>query len=67
MFTIATVNFLGWAISGAVLFAGSAWALGSKTLVRDILIGIVLGVASFYAFYSGLGIALSPGILDGIL
>ena len=66
-FTIATVNFLGWAISGAVLFAGAAWALGSKTLVRDILIGIVLGVASWYAFYSGLGIELSPGILDGIL
>ena len=67
VFTIATVNFLGWAISGAVLFVGSAWALGSKTLVRDILIGIVLGVASWYAFYSGLGISLTAGILDGML
>ena len=30
-------------------------------------IGAVLAVASFYAFYSGLGIPLPAGILDGIL
>ncbi|CAM3402631.1 tripartite tricarboxylate transporter TctB family protein [Nocardioides dubius] len=67
VFTIATIDWLGWAITGAVLFAGAAWALGSRTLIRDVLVGAVLSVASWYAFYSGLGIALSPGILDGIL
>ncbi|RJS44999.1 tripartite tricarboxylate transporter TctB family protein [Nocardioides cavernaquae] len=67
VFTAATLGVLGWAINGAILFAGSAWALGSRTLVRDILIGIVLSVGSWYAFYVGLGIPLSPGILDGIL
>jgi putative tricarboxylic transport membrane protein len=66
-FTIATVNVLGWAITGGFLFAGSAWALGSRTLVRDAVVGFVLSVASWYAFYVGLGIPLSPGILDGIL
>ena len=66
-FTIATVDLLGWAITGGVLFAGAAWALGSRTLVRDVIVGFVLSVASWYAFYSGLGIPLSPGILDGIL
>lgn len=65
--TIATVDLLGWAISGALLFAGSAWALGSRTQIRDALVGLVLGVGSWYAFYSGLGIPLSPGLLDGIL
>ncbi len=67
VFTIATIKPLGWAITGALLFAGSAWALGSRTLIRDLIVGAVLSVGSFYAFYSGLGIALSPGILDGIL
>ena len=62
-----TINVLGWAITGAVLFAGSAWALGSRTLIRDVLIGAVLSVGSWYAFYVGLGIPLSPGILDGVL
>ncbi|MBA2953152.1 tripartite tricarboxylate transporter TctB family protein [Nocardioides sp. MAH-18] len=65
--TIATVGFLGWAISGAILFAGSTWALGSRTLVRDVIVGVVLSVLSWYAFYVGLGIPLSAGILDGIL
>jgi putative tricarboxylic transport membrane protein len=65
--TIATVGFLGWAISGAILFAGSTWALGSRTLIRDVIVGCVLSVGSWYAFYVGLGIPLSPGILDGIL
>jgi putative tricarboxylic transport membrane protein len=61
------VNVLGWAISGALLFAGAAWALGSGTLVRDLLVGAVLSVASWYFFYVALGVPLTPGILDGIL
>ena len=67
VFNIATIDFLGWAVTGAILFAGCAWALGSRTLLRDIIIGAVLSVASWYFFYSGLDIPLSPGILDGIL
>jgi len=67
VFNIVTVNILGWAITGAVLFAGCAWSLGSRTLIRDIVIGLVLSVGSWYFFYSGLDIPLSPGILDGIL
>jgi putative tricarboxylic transport membrane protein len=61
------VDVLGWAVTGALLFAGSAWALGSRTLVRDLIVGIVLSVASWYFFYVGLDVPLSPGILDGIL
>lgn len=67
LFTIATVNLLGWAISGALLFTGAAWALGSGTLVRDVIAGFVLSVGSWYGFWVGLGIPLTPGILDGIL
>ena len=60
------VNVLGWAIAGAFLFAGSAWALGSRTLLRDVLVGAVLSVGGWYFFYA-LGVPLTPGILDGIL
>jgi putative tricarboxylic transport membrane protein len=67
VFTIATIGVLGWAINGAILFAGSAWALGSRTLVRDVLVGTAMSVVSWYAFHVGLGIPLSPGILDGVL
>lgn len=64
---ILFVNVLGWAITGGFVFAGCAWALGSRTLVRDIVVGVVMAVASWYFFYSGLGVPLSPGVLDGIL
>jgi putative tricarboxylic transport membrane protein len=64
---IALVNLLGWAITGALLFAGCAWALGSRTLLRDVLVGAVLSVGSWYFFYVGLDVPLPPGILDGIL
>lgn len=67
LFTIATVNLLGWAVSGAILFAGAAWSLGSRTTIRDAIVGVVLAVASWYGFFVGLGIPLSPGVLDGIL
>ena len=67
VFTIATIGWLGWAITGAVLFAGAAWALGSRTLARDVVVGAVLAVGSWYLFYSGLEIPLSPGVLDGVL
>jgi putative tricarboxylic transport membrane protein len=61
------VNLLGWAVTGALLFAGAAWALGSRTLVRDLIVGAVLSVGSWYFFYVGLGVPLTPGILDGLL
>ena len=64
---IVLVVPLGWAIASALFFAGCATVLGSKHYVRNILIGVVLSVGSFYAFYSGLGIPLPAGILDGIL
>ena len=60
------VNVVGWAITGGLLFAGCAWALGSKALVRDLIAGFVMAVSSWY-FFHWLGIELSAGILDGIL
>ena len=60
------VNLIGWAITGALLFAGAAWALGSKSLVGDLIVGAVLSVASWYFFWF-LGVPLPAGILDGIL
>jgi putative tricarboxylic transport membrane protein len=65
--TIVLVQPLGWAITGALLFGGAATILGNRHYARNILIGAVLSVGSFYAFYSGLGIPLPAGILDGIL
>lgn len=64
---IVLVMPLGWTIAGGLFFAGTATVLGSRHYIRNIVIGAVLGIVSFYAFYSGLGIPLPAGILDGIL
>jgi len=64
---ILLVEPLGWVITSALLFAGAATILGNRHYVRNIAIGVVLALVSFYAFYSGLGIPLPAGILDGIL
>ena len=58
---------LGWVISGSLLFALSACALGNRHHVRGLAIGIVLALVTFYAFAIGLGVNLPAGILQGIL
>jgi putative tricarboxylic transport membrane protein len=64
---IALIDFLGWAITGAFLFAGTAWVLGSRRYVFDIVVGALLSVGTWYGFYVGLGVPIPPGILDGVL
>jgi putative tricarboxylic transport membrane protein len=64
---IALVNLLGWVISGAMLFFGTARVLGSRQVIRNLVISFTLSLATFYGFWVGLGIHLPPGILDGVL
>jgi len=58
---------LGWVISGALLFWGSAFALGNRHHVRGLIFGVTLSLVTFYAFAIGLGVNLPAGILQGIL
>ena len=58
---------LGWVFSGAILFWGSAFALGSRHYIRDVVIAFAMSIGSWYLFALGLGIVLPPGILRGIL
>ena len=61
------IESLGWPISGAILFWGSAFALGSRHYVRDAVIAVVLGVGTWYLFVLGLNTSLPVGLLEGIL
>lgn len=64
---IVFIDFLGWAITGAILFAGCAAVLGSRTHIRDLAVGAVMSVSTWYGFYVVLGVPIPPGILDGVL
>ena len=61
------IESLGWPFSGAILFWGSAFALGSRHYFRDAAIALVLSFGSWYLFAFGLGVVLPVGILKGIL
>jgi putative tricarboxylic transport membrane protein len=61
------IEHIGWPISGAVLFYGAAVALGSRRMFRDVLIAVVVSLASYYLFANGLGIPLPAGPLEGLL
>ena len=64
---IVLIDWLGCAITGAFLFAGTAYVLGSRAHLRNIAIGVALSLGTWYGFYSGLGIPIPAGILDGVL
>ena len=58
---------VGWWLSGAVLFWGSAYALGSRRYVRDAVLSFGMSFLTYYVFAAGLGIFLPAGVLQGIL
>ena len=61
------IERLGWPVSGAVLFFGTTYALGSRHLIRNAIISIAMSVGTWYLFYLGLDLKLPAGILKGIL
>ncbi len=61
------IERIGWPLSGAILFFGTTYALGSRHYIRNAIISLVLSVGSWYLFYAGLGIKLPVGLLKGIL
>ncbi|KUL26261.1 tripartite tricarboxylate transporter TctB family protein [Streptomyces regalis] len=61
------IERLGWVISGGLLFWGTAFALGNRHYIRNLLISATLSLTTFYAFAIGLGVNLPAGVLQGIL
>ena len=53
---------LGYILSTTPFFAPVARLLGSRSLVRDAIIGLVLGVGLFTAFTQYLGVSLPAGL-----
>lgn len=61
------IDWLGWVISGSILFWGSAIVLGSRRYLLALTIAVALALATFYGFAIGLGLGLPAGVLQGIL
>lgn len=59
----ALIGLVGFPISGAILFWGAAYALGSREYVRDPLIAAGLSIFTFLVFNNLLGVPLPGGPL----
>lgn len=55
---IITIPLLGWPLAVAILFAGSAIALGAKKWWMAVIVGLIVGVLTWLAFGLGLGLSL---------
>ncbi|MFD0201847.1 MULTISPECIES: tripartite tricarboxylate transporter TctB family protein [Saccharothrix] len=62
----ALIGVVGFPISGAILFWGAAYALGSRDFVRDPLLAAGLSVLTFVLFNNLLGVPLPGGPLVGM-
>lgn len=61
------IDRVGWPISGAILFFGSAFALGARRHWVTAIAAVVMSVGTWYLFNLVLGIKLPVGLLKGIL
>ena len=57
------IGVVGFPVSGAVLFWGAAYALGSRAFVRDPLIAAAMSIVTFVLFNDLLGVPLPGGPL----
>ncbi|MFO7297489.1 MAG: tripartite tricarboxylate transporter TctB family protein [Pseudomonadota bacterium] len=65
---LLTVEPLGFAVATALLFAAVARAFGSRRLILDLGIGILIGAVILVAFSYGLGLVLPLGsVFDSLL
>ena len=61
------LDLLGWIIATTLLFVATARAFGSRRLIVDAAIGLVLSGLAFVIFTSALGLTLPGGIIGEML
>ena len=53
----------GFVLASTVLFFGAAFGMGSRRIVRDLVIGFILALAAYILFTEGLSLRLPEGVL----
>ena len=59
---VVVLEPVGYPVATLIFFVVVAWLLGSRSLVRDTLIGLLLGFGLFTAFTQYLGVSLPAGL-----
>jgi putative tricarboxylic transport membrane protein len=60
---LVLIERAGFIVASSVLFFGAAFGMGSRRILRDAAIAIVLSVAVFLIFTRGLSLRLPEGVI----
>lgn len=63
---MALFKRLGFVLTGIVLFMAVSYGFGSRRLLRDGIIAIVLAFVVYFGFTRGLNLQLPAGVLAGL-
>ena len=58
---VLVLEAIGYALATTIFVWLAAWLLGSKKPVRDVIVGLVIGVVAGYAFGEWLNVQLPTG------
>ena len=57
----------GFIIASVVMFMGVARGFGSRAILRDLVVAVLLALGVYYGFTAGLGLPLPQGVLAGLI
>ncbi|MEW6045209.1 MAG: tripartite tricarboxylate transporter TctB family protein [Bacillota bacterium] len=60
---MALIERAGFILSSTLLFGLSAYALGSRRLAANTLVGLIVSAATYLVFTRGLGLSLPAGVV----
>jgi putative tricarboxylic transport membrane protein len=58
---------LGYVVATGLFLPAAAWTLGSRSWLRDLVIGFVLAIGIYIGFTQFLGVRLPAGVLGLVL
>lgn len=61
---IALIGFFGFSLAATAQFVLVAAAFGSRSLLRDVLLALVLTLAVWFLFVEALGVNIGAGLLE---
>jgi putative tricarboxylic transport membrane protein len=64
---LVLIETLGFVFSGTAMFVLVAAAFGSRRILRDVIVGVLVTFGSYLFFDRALGVNIGAGILEGVL